>query len=159
MGLSGLEPPTLRLSGARSNQLSYKPWLYSFKHHLWQISLSVETKRFELSTPCLQGRCSPNWAKPPWRLAASRSLYRSLDLTGISLFLLSLIRQHPVLPYRYQYSTFGRSRLNHRVRDGNGCVPWAHNHRKTSVVFHLLPTWTSSSAGTRKWISKRFIFL
>ena len=45
------------------------------------------------------------------------------DLTGISLFLLSLIRQHPVLPYRYQYSTFGRSRLNHRVRDGNGCVP------------------------------------
>ena len=25
MGLSGLEPPTSRLSGARSNQLSYKP--------------------------------------------------------------------------------------------------------------------------------------
>ena len=27
--------------------------------------LQMETKRFELSTPCLQGRCSPNWAKPP----------------------------------------------------------------------------------------------
>ena len=25
VGLSGLEPPTSRLSGARSNQLSYKP--------------------------------------------------------------------------------------------------------------------------------------
>ena len=25
LGLSGLEPPTSRLSGARSNQLSYKP--------------------------------------------------------------------------------------------------------------------------------------
>jgi hypothetical protein len=25
VGLSGLEPPTLRLSGARSNHLSYKP--------------------------------------------------------------------------------------------------------------------------------------
>ena len=46
MGLSGLEPPTSRLSGVRSNQLSYKP--------------TVEMKRFELSTPCLQGRCSPN---------------------------------------------------------------------------------------------------
>ena len=30
MGLSGLEPPTSRLSGVRSNQLSYKPTLKSF---------------------------------------------------------------------------------------------------------------------------------
>ena len=29
MGLSGLEPPTSRLSGVRSNQLSYKPILKS----------------------------------------------------------------------------------------------------------------------------------
>ena len=28
MGLSGLEPPTSRLSGVRSNRLSYKPVLY-----------------------------------------------------------------------------------------------------------------------------------
>ena len=26
----------------------------------------VETERFELLTPCLQGRCSPNWATPPF---------------------------------------------------------------------------------------------
>ena len=25
----------------------------------------METERFELLTPCLQGRCSPNWATPP----------------------------------------------------------------------------------------------
>ena len=52
MGLSGLEPPTSRLSGVRSNRLSYKP-------------IGMEMVRFELMTPCLQGRCSPNWATPP----------------------------------------------------------------------------------------------
>ena len=53
VGLNGLEPSTSRLSGVRSNQLSYKP--------IFEIlRFQVEMKRFELSTPCLQGRCSPN---------------------------------------------------------------------------------------------------
>ena len=30
MGLSGLEPPTSRLSGVRSNRLSYKPAFFFF---------------------------------------------------------------------------------------------------------------------------------
>ena len=47
MGSSGLEPPTSRLSGARSNHLSYEPKL-------------VEMRRLELLTPCLQSRCSPS---------------------------------------------------------------------------------------------------
>ena len=51
VGSSGLEPPTSRLSGARSNPLSYEP---SFA-----LSL-VEMMGFEPMTPCLQGRCSPN---------------------------------------------------------------------------------------------------
>ena len=34
MGLSGLEPPTSRLSGVRSNRLSYKPILFGFGGHL-----------------------------------------------------------------------------------------------------------------------------
>ena len=36
MGLSGLEPQTSRLSGVRSNQLSYKPVSYT---HLLQVSI------------------------------------------------------------------------------------------------------------------------
>ena len=33
------------------------------------------------------------------------------------------IWQPPALPHRLQCSTIGRLGLNHRVRDGNGCVP------------------------------------
>ena len=34
VGLSGLEPPTSRLSGVRSNRLSYKPiWFFSVLTH------------------------------------------------------------------------------------------------------------------------------
>ena len=46
VGLSGLEPPTSRLSGVRSNRLSYKPMM--------------EMEGIEPLTPCLQGRCSPS---------------------------------------------------------------------------------------------------
>ena len=30
------------------------------------VSDRMEMERFELLTPCLQGRCSPNWATPPF---------------------------------------------------------------------------------------------
>ena len=70
MGLSGLEPPTSRLSGVRSNQLSYKP-------KVWRPS---------------------------------------------------------TFPYRLQYSIIDRLCLNHRVRNGNGCVPKTHHHQKCFVV-------------------------
>ena len=57
VGSSGLEPPTSRLSGARSNHLSYEPILV-----MWPLPLHplVEMNRIELSTPCLQSRCSPS---------------------------------------------------------------------------------------------------
>ena len=67
MGLSGLEPPTSRLSGARSNLLSYKPILGAIQ--IPSVACGcfplVEMMGFEPMTPCLQGRCSPNWATPP----------------------------------------------------------------------------------------------
>ena len=67
VGLNGLEPSTSRLSGVRSNQLSYKP-------------------------------------------VCSNSIR-------------NLSRQPPAFPRRLQRSIIGRLRLNHRVRDGYGCVP------------------------------------
>ncbi len=45
------------------------------------------------------------------------------------------IRQPPILPYRYQYSTFGRPGLNRRVRDGYGCFPRTHRHRKIVLLY------------------------
>ena len=62
VGTNGLEPSTSRLSGVRSNHLSYAP-IWSFRSSFC-IPL-VEMRRIELLTPCLQSRCSPSWATPP----------------------------------------------------------------------------------------------
>ena len=63
VGLSGLEPPTSRLSGVCSNLLSYKPMvLCGFKLTFKPL---VEINGIEPLTPCLQSRCSPSWAIPP----------------------------------------------------------------------------------------------
>ena len=42
VGLSGLEPLTSRLSGVRSNQLSYKPIFFRFGGHLLSRTVSSE---------------------------------------------------------------------------------------------------------------------
>ena len=47
-------------------------------------------------------------------------------------------RRPPALPYRRQYSTIGRLRLNCRVRDGNECFPQTYRHRKSSSRAPLL---------------------
>ena len=88
VGSNGLEPSTSRLSGVRSNHLSYEPISVAGRFHrpnLFAAALHcptprlphapldvsetrlgsgslplVETNRIELSTPCLQGRCSPS---------------------------------------------------------------------------------------------------
>ena len=57
-----------------------------------------------------------------WSLIVSYSFY-------LNFLILFLIRQPPAFPYRLQYSIIGRPGLNHRVRDENGCLPWAHRHR------------------------------
>ena len=47
VGLSGLEPPTSRLSGVRSNRLSYKP-LYKSKMRLFLYGNSQKAVIFKL---------------------------------------------------------------------------------------------------------------
>ena len=69
VGLDGLEPSTSRLSGARSSHLSYRPVFFSgfFSSSIFKaLTLMVEMKGIEPLTPCLQGRCSPSWATPPY---------------------------------------------------------------------------------------------
>ena len=67
-------------------------------------------------------------------LTESLSVIRSLNslnplITGKTSYSF-LIWQPPAFPYRHQYSIIGRFRLNHRVRDVDGCFPKAHRHQK-----------------------------
>ena len=59
VGPNRLELSTSRLSGVRSNQLSYGP-MFVLRYCGTLILKMVETRRIELLTPCLQGRCSPS---------------------------------------------------------------------------------------------------
>ena len=100
VGVSGLEPPTPTLSGWCSNQLSYNPIcarslqcckLFGFSsvaifyEKVPDIKV-VEVSGFEPLTPCLQSRCSTNWAIPPrympsknnFNLAKSSALIKTL---------------------------------------------------------------------------------
>ena len=76
VGLGGLEPPTSRLSSARSNQLSYKPELFEPR----ETSSLLRSSREERET----------------KTAASRSI----GLTGrvvpsVSIEEQALLRKHP----------------------------------------------------------------
>ena len=57
------------------------PYLQCFITILW--SFLVEVRRFELLTPCLQSRCSPSWAIPPYILRYQNHIIG--DITMISL--------------------------------------------------------------------------
>ena len=47
------------------------------------LSEPMEMERFELLTPCLQGRCSPNWATPPWMRAFPLSRRSLIHLCSV----------------------------------------------------------------------------
>ena len=77
-----------------------------------------------------------------------------ISLTAFCIFILSIFthkkrtsndfevlftgfRRPSTLPGSFPPSTIDRSGLNRRVRNGNGCVPWAHHHRKYVIIEDL----------------------
>ena len=116
VGTSGLEPPTSRLSGVRSNHLSYAP------------NSMVEMRRIELLTPCLQSRCSPSWATPPTFLNGIFKIEQCLNSCLTGVFIYSLERRWSSRTFRYGYlvttspqssippSTAPSKRLGYRLR-------------------------------------------
>ena len=58
MGLSGLEPPTLRLSVARSSQLSYRP-LCTFPHVSLTVCAPVLRRLMRAAVPRVRLFCCP----------------------------------------------------------------------------------------------------
>ena len=51
VGLSGLEPPTSRLSGARSNLLSYAPIVFWVTIAVWRSLKIEQQKTLDLRIP------------------------------------------------------------------------------------------------------------
>ena len=59
-----------------------------------------------------------------------QSLFTLFSRSFLFRAFLFLFWQPPALPCRLRHSTIGRQGLNHRVRDGYGCVPLTHRHQK-----------------------------
>ena len=78
MGLSGLEPPTSRLSGVRSNQLSYKPSIKKAGSHLLSHTVSSAVPSAALVLTIVFGMGT---GVSPKRIATSSS-YSVLKLTS-----------------------------------------------------------------------------
>ena len=90
---------------------------------------------WSLVKPVLSKTALPCWS----RLALACPFYIRSSACIAVIFL--LIWQPPAFPYRHQYSIIGRFRLNHRVRDVDGCFPKAYRHQKTAsraLALHAL---------------------
>ena len=77
--------------------------------HFWVFPL-VEMMGFEPMTPCLQGRCSPNWATPPFGV---------LYFASGTLVRFPMCWHRPIFPCSLPQSIFGTAKLNFCVRNGN----------------------------------------
>ena len=96
------------------------------------IGLTAESPSVLCLYLCWKTSAVANHHLVAWRFGA---ILQSFILNQAqSAYFLFIIWRPPALPHRLQCSTIGRSGLNHRVRDGNGCVPWPHRHQKHWVL-------------------------
>ena len=88
MGLSGLEPPTSRLSGGRSNRLSYKPIfrLAQFPKPKGSLDVSIHggDKRDRTADPLLAKQVLSQLSYTPRKKGGGPKWTRTTDLTIIS---------------------------------------------------------------------------
>ena len=108
--------------------------VWSFQCTIWlNVYQSSEASIFwilwSLVKPVLSKTALPCWS----RLALACPFYIRSSACIAVIFL--LIWQPPAFPYRHQYSIIGRFRLNHRVRDVDGCFPKAYRHQKYDVIY------------------------
>ena len=108
--------------------------VWSFQCTIWlNLYQSSEASIFwilwSLVKPVLSKTALPCWS----RLALACPFYIRSSACIAVIFL--LIWQPPAFPYRHQYSIIGRFRLNHRVRDVDGCFPKAHRHQNMRIKF------------------------
>ena len=99
--------------------------------------------KFSMYTQSLLRRAIRSYFVTSWL-----NLYQSSEASTLWILwslvkpvILFFIWQPPAFPYRHQYSIIGRFRLNHRVRDVDGCFPKAHRHQKFSVIFLITQQW------------------
>ena len=108
--------------------------VWSFQCTIWlnvyqSSEASILWILWSLVKPVLSKTALPCWS----RLALACPFYIRSSACIAVIFL--LIWQPPAFPYRHQYSIIGRFRLNHRVRDVDGCFPKAHRHQKYDVIY------------------------
>ena len=144
VGSSGLEPPTSRLSGARSNHLSYEP----IKLFRCISSLSplffILTKWIVKSEKWISEIPFGNfwwrwWDSNPWPPACRAGALPTELHPRILLRLLSLAGcwPLPIFPARLRASIVGTTQLNFRVRYGYGWTLCVNGTNYLSVSYSV----------------------
>ena len=133
---------------------------YLSLYEVFNVHSLRKAKPLEVSSKLLYQSMSKHFMALTESLSVIRSL-NSLNplITGKTSYSF-LIWQPPAFPYRHQYSIIGRFRLNHRVRDVDGCFPKAHRHQKivsaSQIHQKLLRNFRSLSSFcliTEQWIT------
>ena len=99
------------------------------------ITSTMETERFELLTPCLQGRCSPNWATPPW--------YNYLFVCILGMQWAQVDSNHRPHAYQACALTSWAMSPQWRIRDSNSWPPACKaGALPTELIPHIRLFWT-----------------